>query len=106
MKRTEGEIRISRGAQADPFSLEAESQTIAHMKLTRTPFECEGNAKHIEALWNASKDIPTKQAVAYLRHGAEMENLLIRSKHHCVGIPLLYKEIEELLTKLEADNGG
>ena len=74
--RTKGEVIISRGAQADPLSLEGESKTIAHIKHARKPDETLTNAEHIAATWNASKDLTTPQAVAYLELGPEMEEEL------------------------------
>lgn len=49
-KHTPGPWRVSRGAQADPFSIESETRTIAHVKSAfRHLGETEANARLIAA---------------------------------------------------------
>ena len=74
--------------------------------------EADANSEHITALWNASKDMTTEQAVAYLKHGKAMVELIysVIARGHfdkiCkCSLCALERMARELLTKLEADNG-
>ena len=71
--------------------------------------EATANAEHIRDTWNASKDMTTKRAVAYLRHGAEMVELIysVIARGHfdkiCkCSLCALERMARELLTKLAA----
>ena len=111
MKRTEGEIEVASddmltviySANMD-FSFPAKGIASREVK--------EANAEHITALWNASKDMTTEQAVAYLKYGAEMKELIysVIARGHfdkiCkCSLCALERMASKLLTKLEADDG-
>ena len=79
MKRTEGEIEVASddmltviySANMD-FSFPAKGIASREVK--------EANAEHITALWNASKDMTTEEAIAILKHGTEIEKCALNAR--------------------------
>ena len=64
--------------------------------------EAEANAEHIRDTWNASTGMTTEQAVAYLKHGAEILEF-VRSTSYSFDLSLRQRG-KKLLTKLEVND--
>ena len=62
---------LSRGAQADPFSLEAPACTVAHLKALPRHWDTEATAEYIRAACNAHDDLVANAQAVVDAYGCE-----------------------------------
>ncbi len=112
MKRTHGKIRQTIGCKLIDEVGRLACRTDVEKHANIPLIEREANASHIEDLWNASDDMTTKQAVSYLKHGAEMERILRKAQNVLdakdrdlilADLAIVLVDTDRLLAKLEVE---